>query len=530
MFRQPTVDQLRECADELGMSPSDDYLEAAHRIVKPLVKAYQALDAVPDFLPEVRYPRTPGYRPEGDENPHNAWYVKTSIKGAAEGKLAGKRVAVKDNICVAGVPMMNGASVLEGYVPEVDATVVTRILDAGGEIAGKAVCEYMCVSGTSSTSSTGPVHNPRRRGYSAGGSSSGSAALVAAGEVEMALGGDQAGSIRIPSSYCGVYGMKGTFGLVPYTGAASLETTVDHCGPITASVADNALLLEVLAGEDGMDSRQSGVKVEPYAEALGKGVQGLRIGVVAEGFGHHNSETDVDSRVRWTAERLAELGAAVSDVSVPMHRMTREIWIPIGHDGGYRTMMATNGAGGGHEGLYVTSLIDASAGWRARADEMADTIKIISLFGRYSLKRYRGRYYAKAMNLRRKLRAAYDAALAEFDLLLMPTLPMKASELPPVDASPEETTRVAWEMLANTCGVNLTGHPAMSLPCGIEDGRPIGLMLIGRHWEEATIYRAAHAFEQSGDWRDNEFGDAFRAALEKARNWPADGRAGRSAG
>ena len=102
----------------------------------------------------------------------------------------------------------------------------------------------------------------------------------------------------------------------------------------------------------------------------------------------------------------------------------------------------------------------------------------------------------------------------------MPTLPMKASELPPADASPEETTRVAWEMLANTCGVNLTGHPAMSLPCGIEDGRPIGLMLIGRHWEEATIYRAAHAFEQSGDWRDNEFGDEFRAALEKARNWP----------
>ena len=503
MFKQPTVDQLRACAEELGMSPSDDYLAAASRIVQPLVKAYQALDAVPDFIPDVRYPRTPGYRPEGDENPHNAWYVKTSIKGAPEGKLAGKRVAVKDNICVAGVPMMNGASILEGYVPEVDATVVTRILDAGGEIAGKAVCEYLCVSGTSSTSSTGPVHNPRRRGYSAGGSSSGSAALVAAGEVEMALGGDQAGSIRIPSSYCGVYGMKGTFGLVPYSGAASLETTVDHCGPITASVADNALLLEVIAGEDSMDSRQSGVKVEPYAEALGKGVQGLRIGVVAEGFGYYNSEEDVDACVRSAAGRLAELGAAVPEVSVPMHRMAREIWVPIGHDGGYRTMMATDGAGGNHEGLYVTSLIDATADWRVRADEMADTIKVISLFGHYSLKRYRGRYYAKAMNLRRKLRQAYDAALAEFDLLLMPTLPMKASELPPVNASPERTTKVAWEMLANTCGVNLTGHPAMSLPCGIEDDRPIGLMLIGRHWEESTIYRAAHAFEQSGDWRES---------------------------
>ena len=203
MFRHPTVDQLRESAEELGMSPSADYLEAVSRIVGPLVEAYQALDSIPDNFPEVRYPRTPGYRPQGEENPHNAWYMKTSIKGAEGGKLAGRRVAIKDNVCVAGVPMMNGASILEGYVPEIDATVVTRILDAGGEIAGKAVCEYFCVSGTSSTSATGAVHNPHRPGYSAGGSSSGSAALVAAGEVEMALGGDQAGSIRIPSSYCG---------------------------------------------------------------------------------------------------------------------------------------------------------------------------------------------------------------------------------------------------------------------------------------------------------------------------------------
>jgi len=164
-------------------------------------------------------------------------------------------------------------------------------------------------------------------------------------------------------------------------------------------------------------------------------------------------------------------------------------------------MMATNGAGGNHEGLYVTSLIDAAAGWRGRADELADTIKIISLFGHYSLKHYHGHYYAKAMNLRRKLRAGYDAALAEVDLLLLPTLPMKASELPAPNTSPEATAKVAWEMLANTCGVNLTGHPAMSLPCGMEDERPIGLMLMGRHWEEATIYRAAYAFEQSGDWR-----------------------------
>ena len=174
--------------------------------------------------------------------------MKTSIKGRPGGKLAGRRVALKDNVCLAGVPMMVGAQLLEGYVPDVDATVVERILDAGGEIAGKAVCEYYCVSGGSHTSSTGPVHNPRKRGYTTGGSSSGSAALVAAGDVDMAIGGDQAGSIRIPASHCGIVGLKPTFGLVPYTGIGLLEITLDTCGPMTANVRDNALLLEVIAG------------------------------------------------------------------------------------------------------------------------------------------------------------------------------------------------------------------------------------------------------------------------------------------
>ncbi len=500
MFKPPTIAQLRECAEALEMSPTDEYLEAVGEIIAPLVESYRRLDGTPDHFPEVRYPRTPGHRPEGDENPHNAWYVKTSIKGAENGKLAGKRVAVKDNICVAGVPMMNGASVLDGYVPEIDATVVTRILDAGGEIAGKAVCEYYCVSGTSSTSTTGPVHNPRKHGFSAGGSSSGSAALVAAGEVDMALGGDQAGSVRIPASYCGICAMKGTFGLVPYTGAISLETTIDHCGPMTDTVGNNALLLEAIAGPDGLDSRQSGVQVKPYTEALGRDIDGLRIGVVGESFGHWNSEGDVDSCVRNAADRLAGLGAEVTEISVPMHAEASMVWTPIGQEGGFRTMLA-NGGPGGAEGLYVTSLIDASTGWRARSDEFADTIKIMALFGQYVRTRYQGHYYAKAMNLRRKLRTAYDAAFAGVDLLLMPTLPMKASRLPDEDATPQEITKVAWEMLANTCGFDVTGHPAMSLPCGMRDGLPVGLMLVGRHWEEDTIYRAAHAFEQSGDWQ-----------------------------
>src|ERR671928_1696634 len=149
---------------------------------------------------------------------------------------------------------------------EVDATIVTRILDAGGTVIGKTVCEYFCFSGGSHTSAAGPVHNPRKMGYSAGGSSSGSGAVVAAGEVPMAIGGDQGGSIRMPSAFCGIYGMKPTHGLVPYSGIMPIELTLDHTGPMTATVEDNALLLEVLAGPDGLDPRQYGGGAKPHRE------------------------------------------------------------------------------------------------------------------------------------------------------------------------------------------------------------------------------------------------------------------------
>ncbi|OLE01283.1 MAG: amidase [Candidatus Rokubacteria bacterium 13_1_20CM_4_68_9] len=498
---RPTVAQVRALADDLGFTLSDADAQSFLGLMGGSFAAYDAVAAMPDHVPAVRYPRTPGYRPEGAENRYNAWYVKTTVKGTQTGKLAGKTIVLKDNVCLAGVPMMNGASTLEGYVPDVDATIVTRMLDAGGTIVGKAHCEYFCFSGGSHTCAAGPVHNPRKPGYSAGGSSSGSAALVAAGEVDMAIGGDQGGSIRIPASYCGIYGMKPTHGLVPYTGIMPIELTLDHAGPMTATVADNALLLEVLAGADGLDPRQYAPRTAPYTEALGRGVDGLRIGLVKEGFGHHNSETDVDARVRSAAAVFGKLGAKVGEVSVPMHAMGPAIWSPIALEGATELMMKGNGFGTNWRGLYVTSLIDAHSAWRHRADELSDTLKLSMLLGHYFVKHHRGHFYAKAQNLSRKLRDAYDAALADFDVLVMPTLPLKATPLPPADAPREVSIQRAFEMISNTAPFDATGHPAMSVPCGQSDGLPIGLMLIGKHWEESTIYRAAHAFEQAGDWR-----------------------------
>ena len=502
MVKRPTLEQMKKIVASLHMSMSDHEVGEYLDVLEGTMQAYDRVDALPDYLPEVRYPRTPGMRPSPAENPLGAWYVKSEIKGAAYGPLAGKRIVLKDNICLAGVPMMNGASTLEGYVPDIDATLVTRILDAGGTIVGKAHCEYFCLSGGSHTSAMGPVHNPYKIGYSAGGSSSGCAALVGAGEIDMAIGGDQGGSIRMPGSFCGVYGMKPTHGLVPYTGTMPIEATIDHVGPMTATVADNALLLEVIAGADGLDPRQYNVRVDKYTAALGRGVAGMRIGVLTEGFGHASCEPDVVQKVRQAADRLRSLGAIVEEVSIPMHLDGLAIWTPIALEGLQAQMMHGNGMGFNWEGLYTTSLLDAHANWRARANQLSRTLKISMMAGEYFIRQYRGHYYAKAQNLARLLRKTYDQALSRHELLLMPTTPMKATPIPPQDAPLALYCQRAFEMLPNTAPFDVSGHPAINVPCGLSAGLPVGMQLVGAHYNESTIYRAAHAFEQVGDWRN----------------------------
>ena len=499
--RRPTHAQLKSIVNGFHMNMSDQRIGEFLSVMDGMIGAYDTVDARPDYLPPVDYPRTAGYRPTAEENPLNAWYVKTEVRGAPRGSLAGKKVVLKDNVCLAGVPMMNGSSTLKGYTPDVDATVVTRLLDAGATIVGKAHCEYFCLSGGSHTNATGPVHNPHRHGYAAGGSSSGSGALVGAGEVDMAIGGDQGGSIRMPASFCGCYGMKPTHGLVPYTGVMPIEATIDHTGPMTANVYDNALMLEAIAGEDGLDPRQYNVVTDKYTSHLGRGVSGMRIGVLKEGFGHAASEPEVDAKVRQAAAVFAKMGATVDEISIPMHLAGLAIWTPIAVEGLTNQMMKGNGMGTGWKGMYTTSLLDHHANWRSRADELSDTLKICMFVGQYFLRHHRGHYYAKSQNLSRRLKESYDAMLQPYDLLLMPTTPMKATPLPPPDASLELYCQRAFEMLPNTAPFDITGHPAMSIPCGMIDGLPAGMMLVGRSYDEGTIYRAAAAFEQVGDWK-----------------------------
>jgi amidase len=206
--------------------------------------------------------------------------------------------------------------------------------------------------------------------------------------------------------------------------------------------------------------------------------------------------------VRQAADRLRSLGAIVEEVSIPMHLDGLAIWTPIALEGLQAQMMHGNGMGFNWEGLYTTSLLDAHANWRARANQLSRTLKISMLAGEYFIRQYRGHFYAKSQNLSRLLRKTYDQALSRHDLLLMPTTPMKATPLPPQDAPLALYCQRAFEMLPNTAPFDVSGHPGMNVPCGLSAGLPVGMQLVAAHYSESTIYRAAHAFEQLGDWRN----------------------------
>ncbi len=493
------IDELAEVMTALGMSADEAPLYKS--VVEGNIAAAIASESF--TWPQAEDVARDWTRPGEEENPHGAWYVQTNIKTSDAGKLAGMRIAVKDNLLLAGIPLMNGTSILEGYVPEQDAEIIGRMLNEGALIVGKTVCEAYCFSGGSHTSATGPVTNPYNRAHAAGGSSSGSGVVVATGEVDAAIGCDQGGSIRMPASFCGIVGMKPTWGLIPYTGILGMNPNIDHTGPMTATVADNAKLLEVLAGRDGEDSRQIETPEEPiaYTEMLrSSDLAGLRIGVLKEGFGLPSSEADVDASVRTAALSLAALGAEVTEVSVPMHAQSGAV--TFGALQAITTSMFNlDGCLLERPDLVPRSFVEKQHGWRQRADELPANVKTVLISSEVIRRRAGYRYLAQAMLGMRLLRQAYNDALQQVDVLAMPTTPMKAMRLPEADASPETVTGLAFAPLANTSAFNQTHHPAISIPCGLAEGLPIGLMLVGRFFEEAMLYRVAYAFEQQQEWR-----------------------------
>lgn len=497
----PNIEMLRNICSKYNMSINDEELIIYLRIIREnFIQSYEYLDKLIEPEITVKYPRTPGYRPNKNENPLNAWYWKTKVSHEKTGKLLGKNIALKDNISLAGVPMTVGTNIMNGFIPEMDATIVTRILDEAGNIAGKAVCESLCCAGSSFTADTGPVLNPHNTLYSAGGSSSGSAALVASGDVDMAIGCDQTGSIRIPSSWCGIYGLKPSWGLVPYTGIFPVDVTIDHVGPMARTVEDLALLLEVIAGSDGLDPRQyNGRNPKLYSKCLNENINGLKIGIVREGFGWEDiSESDVDRTVKNSALLFKECGAVVNTVSIPEHLDGSRVADVINIEGTTAQMVNGFSQGTSWKGYYQTQLLDAYAsGLKSRSDELAPITKEILFTGEAMRETYNGHYYAKAQNLGRQVKAAYDKMLAKYDVLIMPTTPFKATKLPKEHSDLATQIKSAMGMDINTGVFNVTGHPALSVPCGYaENGLPIGMMLIGRYGDDEKLLLTAYNFEK----------------------------------
>jgi amidase len=495
---EPSLHDLHELAAAFHFALSAGEAEQYLAPVAGTVAGYAELDELPGAPAEPGYPRDAGRAPSPGESPVNGWAWRCSIEGRADGPLAGRTVAIKDNTAVAGLPLRLGTTVMGDFIADEDATVVTRLLDAGAEIIGKSAVPSFCFDGAGFLGEFEPqVLNPADTGRVPGGSSSGSAALVANGEVELALGGDQGGSIRLPASFCGCAGHKPTYGLVPYTGIFPVERTLDHVGPLARAVRDCALTLDVIAGPDGLDPRQSGASIAPTLPGLDRGIDGLRIGVLTEGFGIADaSEPEVDEAVRATAEALARTGATVSEVSVPMHRHGVAIWSAIAVQGCADLVIRGDAVGtnaGGHGSTKLTDFFARAR--REHADRFPPTLKVTLLAAEHMRRHAHHHYYAKARGLARMLRDAYDAVLSRHDVLVLPTTAMRAFPRPPAGASVEEIVGVALGNLHNVVQFDVTGHPALSVPVPGAAGLPIGFQIVGRHFDDATVLRVGAAVQ-----------------------------------
>jgi amidase len=511
MYAVPDVDEVVAVAKALGihLGPEEavlyrQYLLEQLREFDTFVQA-RLEEAKP---PAVSAARKPGYRPRPEDDPLNAWMWKCRIEGAAEGILAGKTVSYKDHIAVAGMPMSFGAFALEGFIPDFDATVVTRVLQAGGTIIGKNV-----MNGLSGGFGTGggigdygrPL-NPHNHDHVTGGSSSGSGAAVAAGEVDISFGGDQGGSIRIPAAFCGIVGHKPTFGLVSHFGIGfGSDQSIDYTGPMARTVEDAAAALQATAGYDPYDPRSTRA-VPASLDVLGRladGVSGLRIGVLEEGF--DEAEVDVRDLVMAAVDVLARAGAGVSKVSVPEHHAIRTAQAALTGEGAL-ALFKTGFFGAFTRTYYPASLIAAiNKMWASQADVLAPRTKLSLIAAELSRRHYHGRVYAKAQNVRPTYIKAYDAALADVDVLVMPTCLMTA----PKNHTPGSYIEAVEDNLSalnrrgsfNTQPFNYTGHPALALPVGKSSaGLPASMQLVGRFFDDPLLMRVAYAYQHATDW------------------------------
>ena len=409
--------------------------------------------------------------------------------------LAGVPIAIKDNLCTKGIRTTCSSRMLESFVPPYESTVTDRLWRSGAVLIGKTNLDEFAMGGSTETSAFGPTANPWNTEYVPGGSSGGSAAAVAAGECMASLGSDTGGSIRQPASFCGVVGLKPTYGRVSRYGLVAFASSLDQVGPFATSVSDAAELLQAIAGEDPRDSTCLKAPVPNYRDRLGRSVSGLRIGVVRECFDQEGLDPQVKASVLAAADLLQSLGAELVDVSCPRFNDGIATYYVIAPSEASANLARYDGVKYGFRADDASSLAAMTA--RSRAEGFGSEVQRRILIGTYALSAgYVDAYYRKAQQVRTLIRRDFETAFSSVDVLLTPTAPSTAFA---AGAHADDPLAMYLADLL-TIPANLAGLPAINVPCGFDStGLPIGVQLIGNVLEEPLLLQVAHQYEQSAD-------------------------------
>ncbi len=415
-------------------------------------------------------------------------------KAGVAGPLSGIPIAIKDNMCTRGIRTTCSSKILSNFIPPYESTVTNRLLEAGYVLTGKTNLDEFAMGSSTENSGIQVTRNPWDTQRIPGGSSGGSAAAVAADECIAALGSDTGGSIRQPAALCGVVGMKPTYGRVSRYGLVAFASSLDQIGPITKNVGDCGLLLNAISGRDPLDSTSAPVEVPDFSSFVGREIKGMRIGIPKEYF-IEGMDPEVDAAVSEAVRRMEGLGAVPVEVSLPHTGYAVAAYYILCTSEASSNLARYDGVKYGFR-TGGKDLMDMYM--RSRAEGFGPEVKLRIMLGTYALSSgYYDAYYKKAQQVRTLIKNDFERALADVDILVTPTSPTAAFKIG------EKTDDPLQMYLADifTISVNLAGVPAISVPCGFTSGNlPIGLQLIGRHFDEGTLLQAAYAYEQSTDW------------------------------
>lgn len=414
-----------------------------------------------------------------------------SAEANPRGRLAGVPIGIKDNICVSGWEITCASQILKGYKAPYHATVIDRLLAEGAVLVGRLNMDEFAFGSSCETSSYGPTRNPWDTERVPGGSSGGSAAAVAAGLVPVALGSDTGGSVRQPASFCGVVGLKPSYGRVSRYGLIAFASSLDQIGPLTANVEDSARILEVIAGHDPMDSTSARMPVEAYSKPLGESIKGLRVGLPKE-FLSFPLPADVQAAFDRSIQTLTRAGAQIVPVSLPHTEHAVSVYYIVGPCEASSNLARFDGVRYGNRDANAKSLADLYL--RSRQEGFGSEAKRRIILGTFALSSgYYDAYYLKAMKVRRKMIDDYTRAFEQADVLVCPTAPSGAFKIGEKSSDPLSM----YLSDIYTLSANLVGVPAVSVPCGYDaKGLPVGLQFMAKPFAESTLLKAAYAFEQ----------------------------------